>query len=288
MFTTADPMPLLQQMLPSAALGAAVAAALLFVLYWWKSASRCAGAIAIGAGYVAGHALAAGWSPFPPRHATHWLFWFAVIGVIAAAADTLVRPKGTVRLVTWAIICTIACRLILQPKFSYAWSAAEGWLRVYAIALGIVILTFCLELVERGPFGTATLFSVATVLCGGACVALILSGSLLLGQLASILSAIAAACFLLIIAARARLHWSGAAAPLSLVCAGLWLSGFFYAELPAASVLFLALAPAAALLPVGKESHSQSRVLAYRIAFVAVPVAIAVMLALHTSPPIDY
>jgi hypothetical protein len=282
-------MQLLKQMLPFAALAAAVAAALLFVFAcWWKSASRCAGAIVIGAGYIAGHGVAAGWPPFPPRQATHWLFWFAAIGVIAAAADALVRPKRAVRLVTWAIICTIACRLILQPKYSYAWSAAEGWLWVFAIALGVVVLTCCLDLVERRPFGTATLFSVTTVLCGGACVALLLSGSLLLGQLACILSAIPGTCFLLIIALTAPFCPSDAAAPLSLVCAGLWLSGFFYAELPATSALLLGLAPAMALLPVPKESHSQRRVLAYRTAFVAVPVAIAVVLALHASPPLDY
>jgi hypothetical protein len=282
-------MQLLKQMLPSAVLAAAVVAAFLFVFArWWKSAGRCAGAIAIGAGYVAGHVLAAGWSPFPPRTATQWLFWFAVIGVIAAAADALVRPKRTVRLVIWAIICTIACRLILQPKFSYAWGAAEGWLWVFVIALGVVVLACCLDLVERRPFGTATLFSVTTVLCGSTCIALMLSGSLLLGQLACILTAIAAVCFLLIIAVPAPFHPSGAAAPLSLLCAGLWLSGFFYAELPAASALLLALTPVMVLLPVGKKSHSQSRALAYRLAFVAVPVAIAVVLALHASPPLDY
>jgi len=282
-------MQLLKQMVPSAALAAAVAAVLLFVFaHWWKSASRCAGAIAIGAGYVAGHVLAAGWSPFPPRHATHWLFWFAIIGVIAAAADALVRQKGTVRFAAWVIICTIACRLILQPKFSYGWSAAEGWLWVFAIAIVIVVLTFCLDLVERRPSGAMTLFSVTTVLCGGACVALIFSGSLLLGQLAGILSAMAATCFFLIIAVRTPFHPSGAAGPLSLVCAGLWVSGFFFAELPGASALLLALAPAAASLPIGKKSHSQSRALAYRTALVGVPVAIAVVLALHASPPLDY
>ena len=281
-------MQLLNLMVPSAAVAAAVAALLLFVFArWWKGASRCAGAIAISAGYLAGHVLAAGWSPFPPRHATHWLFWFAIIGVVSAVADALVRPKGAIRLLTWAIICTVACRLILQPKFSYGWSAVEGWLRVFAIALGVVVLTCCLDLVERRPSGTATLFSVATVLCGGTCVALILSGSLLLGQLACNLSAIAAACFLLIIA-MAPFQPSGAAAPLSLVCAGLWLSGFFYAELPSASAMLLALAPAVALLPSGTGDHFPSRVVAYRIAFVAIAVAIAVMLALHTSPPIDY
>jgi hypothetical protein len=282
-------MQLLKQMVPSAALAAAVAAVLLFVLArWWKNANRCAGAVAIGAGYVAGHVLAAGWSPFPPRQATHWLFWFAVIGVIAAVADAVLRPNGTVRFVAWAFICTIACRFILRPKFSYGWSAAEGWLRVFAIALGVVILTCCLDFVERRPFGTVTLFSVTIVVCGGACVALILSGSLLLGQLACILSAIAATCFLLIITVKAPFPPSGAAAPFSLLCAGLWLSGFFYAELPAASALLLALAPAMALLPMGIATHSQSRVLAYRIAFVVVPVAIAVVLALHASPPLDY
>jgi hypothetical protein len=281
-------MQLLKQMLPSAALAAAVAAALLFVLArWWKSASRCAGAIAIGAGYIAGHVLAAGWAPFSPRSATHWLFWFAVIGVIAAAADALVRPKGTVRLVTWAIVSTIAFRLILQPKFNYAWSAAEGWLWVFTIALGVVGLTCTFNLIERRPFGRATLFSVTTVLCAGTCIALMLSGSLLLGQLACVLTAIAAICFLLIIAVTTPFHPGGAAAPLSLVCASLWLSGSFYAELPAASALLLALAPVGVLLPLGRENPPW-RILACRIAVVAVPVAIAIALAFQASPPLDY
>ena len=282
-------MQLLKQMLPSAGLGAAVAAALLFIFArWWKDAGGCAGAIAVGTGYVAGHLLAAGWSPFPPRHATQWLFWLAVIGMITAVADALVRPKGMTRLIIWTMICTIACRLILQPKFSYAWSAAEGWLRVVAIAFGVVVLSACLDLLEHRPFGTATLFSVTTVLCAGVCLALILSGSLLLGQLACILTAIASAGFLLIIAVRVHFHPTGAAAPFSLVCAGLLLSGFFYAELPRASALLLALAPAIAFLPVGKKTQSQARVLIYRLAFVALPVAIAVVLALHASAPLDY
>jgi len=280
-------MQLLKQMLPSAALAAAVAAALFFVVARrWRRASRCAGAIAIGAGYIAGHVLVAGCAPFPPRSATHWLFWFAVIGVIGAAADALVRPNGRIRLVTWAIICTTACRLILQPKFSYAWNAAEGWLWVFAIALGVVDLTCCLDLIERRPFGPATLFSVATVLCAGTCLALILSGSLLLGQLACVLIAIAVTCFLLI-TVTGPFHPGGAAVPLSLVCAGLLLSGFFYAELPAASALLFALAPAGALLPLGKES-SPWRTLALRTASVGVPVAIAVALAFQASPPLAY
>jgi hypothetical protein len=282
-------MQLLRQMLPSAGSGAAVAGALLFVLARrWKNGMRCTGAIAIGAGYLAGQVLAAGWSPFPPRRATDWLFWFPVVGVIAAAADALIRPKRTVRLVAWGIICTIACRLILQPKFNYAWSATEGWLRVFAIAVGLVVLTCCFDLVERRPLGSATLFSITTVLGGGGCIALILSGSLLLGQLACILMTIAATCFLFSIAIPAPFLPGGAAAPLSLVFAGLWLSGFFYAELPAASALLLAFAPALALPGVGRESYARWRILACRIALVAVPIGIAVAVAFRASPPLDY
>src|SRR5438477_8736637 len=111
---------LLKQILPSVALASAVAATPIFTR-WGRKASGCAAAIAIGGGYMAGHVLTAGWSPFPPRSATQWLFWFAVIGTIVATADAFVRPKAIVRLIGWTIVCAIACRLILQPKFGYDW-----------------------------------------------------------------------------------------------------------------------------------------------------------------------
>jgi hypothetical protein len=132
------------------------------------------------------------------------------------------------------------------------------------------------------------LFSVTTVLGVGTCIALLLSGSLLLGQLACILTAIGAACLVLILASPAPFHPRGAAAPFSLICAGLWLSGFFYAELPPASAILLAIAPALALLPGGGKSHSRWLGLACRTGFVAVPVAIGVVLAFRASPALDY
>src|SRR5438552_16463917 len=108
---------LLKQILPSVGLAAAVAVTLTFSFArWWRKASDCAAAIAIGGGYMAGHVLTAGWSPLPPRSAIHWLFWFAVIGTIVAIADAFVRPKATGRVIGWTIVCAIACRLILQSK----------------------------------------------------------------------------------------------------------------------------------------------------------------------------
>src|SRR5438270_13317996 len=111
---------LIKLILPSVALSAALSVTLTFIFArWWRKASDYAAAIAIGGGYMAGHVLTAGWSPLPPRSATHWLFWFVLIVTIVATADAFVRPRATVRLIGWTIVCAIACRLILQPNFSY-------------------------------------------------------------------------------------------------------------------------------------------------------------------------
>src|SRR5438067_1014412 len=282
------PLQLLKQILPSAALAAAVAATLIFIFArWWRKASDCAAAIAIGGGYMAGHVLTAGWSPLP-RSATHWLFWFAVIGTIVATANAFVRPRAAVRVIAWTIVCAIACRLILQPKFSYDWRWAEGWVRVIAITLGIVLLTWCLEVVHRGPFGRSLMFSIMTIVCAGTAISLMLSGSLLLGQLACVISAILMVLFLAELAFPALFACGVEAIPLSLLCSGLWLSGHFYAELPIVSALLFALAPAVALFAPVRENSSQWRALAYRTALATAPVIVAVAIAFHSSPPLDY
>jgi len=280
---------LLKQILPSVPLAVAVAATLLsIVARWGRKASGCAAAIAIGGGYMAGHVLTAGWSPLPPRSAIHWLFWFAVIGTIVATADAFVRPKATVRVIGWTIVCAIACRLILQPKFSYNWWWAEGWVRVIAITLGIVLLTWSLEVVDRRPFGRSSMFSIMIIVCAGTAISLMLAGSLLLGQLACVLSAILMVLFLAELAFPALSARGVAAIPLSLLCSGLWLSGHFYAELPTVSALLLALAPAVALFAPVRVNSSQWRALAYRTALATAPVIVAVTIALHSSPPLDY
>src|SRR6266487_3479561 len=170
---------LLKQILPSVPLAVAVAATLLsIVARWGRKASGCAAAIAVGGGYIAGHVLTAGWSPLPPRSVRHWLFWFAVIGTTLATANAFVRPRATVRVIAWTIVCAIASRLILQPKFSYDWRWAEGWVRVIAITLGIVLLTWSLEIVDRGPFGRSSMFSIMTIVCAGTAISLMLAGKI--------------------------------------------------------------------------------------------------------------
>ena len=75
--------------------------------------------------------------------------------------------------------------------------------------------------------------------------------------------------------------------------AGLWVNGYFYAELPALSALLFALALVLpALLPAMTAALGNSRIVAkpflLRAAVVGVPVAIAVFIALRASPSLDY
>jgi len=115
-----------------------------------------------------------------------------------------------------------------------------------------------------------------------------LAGSLLLGQLACVISAILIVLFLAEMAFPPLFAYGVEAIPLSLLCSGLWLSGHFYAELPTVSALLLALAPAVALFAPVRENGSQWRALAYRTALATAPVIVAVAIAFHSSPPLDY
>jgi len=205
-----------------------------------------------------------------------------------ATANAFVRSRATVRVIAWTVVCAIACRLILQPKFSYDWRWAEGWVRVIAVTLGIVLLTWSLEVVDRGPFGRSSMFSIMTIVCAGTAISLMLSGSVLLGRLPCVISAILMVLFLAEMAFPALFACGVEAIPLSLLCSGLWLSGHFYAELPTASALLLALAPAVALFAPVKENSSQWRALAYRTALATAPVIVAVAIAFHLSSPLDY
>src|SRR5438445_318567 len=178
-----------------------------------------------------------------------------------------------------ALAAVVAATLI--SIFARWWRRANGC--AAAIAIGIVLLTWCLEVVERRPFGRSSMFSIMIIVCAGTAISLMLAGSLLLGQLACVLSAILMVLFLAELAFPAPSARAVEAIPLSLLCSGLCLSGHFYAELPTVSALLLALAPAVALFAPVRENGSQWRALAYRTALATAPVIVAVAITFHSS-----
>jgi hypothetical protein len=111
-----------------------------------------------------------------------------------------------------------------------------------------------------------------------------LSGSLLLGQFAGLLGASIFGWLILLL--RNRGSDESIVLPFSLLEGALLVSGYFFASLPALSALFLALAPAPALLPV--RSPNSLLTGGIRAGFFVLCVAAAIALAYFSSPPLDY
>jgi hypothetical protein len=71
----------------------------------------------------------------------------------------------------------------------------------------------------------------------------------------------------------------------SLLLGALLVSGYFFAELPAASAVLLAFAPVLALIPIRTPALPAFGV---RATLVSVPILVALVLAFRSSPPLSY
>jgi hypothetical protein len=275
---------LLRQLLPGILVALLVSGVVTIVGRLWK-ANNWADAIAIGIGYVAGHAVTAGWPAFPPIEAAHWLPYFAIAVTALAVFDTLLRPPGSIRAVVWFLCSAGILLLLLHSKFQYGWSLFAGVLWIAVLATALLLLTSFLDRTAQRDVSISLPLTLAIV-AGGTGLALMLSGSMLLGQLAFVLTgafgAIVIVGMLLPNAITGR-----AIAPVSatLLCV-LWLSGYFFSELPPVSGLLLLFSPIPALMLVlVDESGNPRRGLLLRAILVAVPVVLAVFLAFAGSPP---
>lgn len=278
---------LLKQILPAVVLALLVAAAVSGLgLFLRKGYLRQAStSLALALGYFSGHFLITGWVRFPPADTTNWLPYFALAAVgFGALHSFFLKPSTVVRTLLLTFFCGAALRLLLGPKFRYEWSLSEGWMWVAFFAFAIVCLTLVFDaLGRRSPTGIELLL-VLLIVGAGTFGALMLSGSMLLAQFAAVL---AAAAFGALVFTPGRLALVGdIALPFSLLLSTLLLSGYFFAELPTASAVLLAIAPALALLPIAMPARLRTSVV--RVALLSLSVAAAVFLAFRSSPPFDY
>ena len=279
---------LLEQILPSAIVAMMVAAGVCgFALYWGKEASaRSALApLALGLAYLSGHLVITGWVTFPPADTTNWLPYFALAAAVLGSSCSLVTTKTWVRLLIFVLVSGGALRLLLKPKFQYGWSLGEGWLWVACLVCVFASLAVILDALGRRRTATATEMPAFLLFtCAGTFGALMLSGSVLLGQFAAVLGA--AVFGSLVFTLRKVALGRGIVPVFSLLLGALLVSGYFFADLPLASAVLLALAPAAALIPIDMPG----KLLAFgiRSALVSVPILVALVLAFRSSPPLSY
>jgi len=277
---------LLKQILPAAIAAMMVAAGLCgAALFWGKDRTRGAlGPLAIGLAYLSGHFVITGWVTFPPADTTNWLPYFAVTGAVMGAACFLVATNAWTRVLIFTLVSLGALRLLLKPKFQYGWSLGEGWLWVGCLVCAFVLLAVILDALGRHAVTATEMPAFWLITCVGTFGALMLSGSMLLGQFAAVL---AAAVFgSLVFTVRKAALGRGIVPVFSLLLGTLLVSGYFFAELPLPSAVLLAFAPGLALLPIG----TPNKLLAFgiRSTLVSLPILAAIVLAFRSSPPLSY
>lgn len=275
---------LLQQFAPGVMLGGLVTFSVAMISRWVRVnwGKQLAFAVAIGGGNAAGHAKSVGWPSLPPGDATHWLLFSALAAIVLGFCYGVGWIARSARVTSFLVLIVGTLLLVLTPKFKYGWTAGQGALWVAALTLAASVMGWAVEAAVRNRSNRFTLLWLL-VIGGGTSVALAISGSVLLGQLAAVL---AAAVFGLIVASVAGAITERAIVPgIAVVFSGLIACGYFYAELPWSSALLLVTAPVLSLFVRG-EATTRREIL--RAVIVAVPVGAAIALAFRASPPVDY
>ena len=276
---------LLKQILPAAIISMMVAAGVSgFAFFRGTERMRIAlDPLAVGVAYFVGHLFVTGWVAFPPADTTNWLPGFALLTALLSAFCGVVTRKAWVRVLILSLVSAGALRLLLKPKFEYGWSLTEGYVWVALLAAAMVLVTIILDALVQRPAMAVEMPALLLIICAGTFGALVLSGSMLLGQFTVVLGA--AILGTLVFSAR-KLNVSRGIVPVfSLLLVALLLSGYFFAELPATSAALIALAPVLALIPIRRLALPAFPV---RAALVSVPILVALVLAFRSSPPLSY
>ena len=242
-------------------------------------------AAALGIGYIVGYLGLEGLPAFPPKLGTHWLFYLAILGLIVARF----WHRAVWGPIAQIAISIIIPRLLLTSTFKHTWGPIEGI--IWWVCLAIVIFIIW-HLVEQSfsalPAGASSPF-VYFGLSGGTALILALSGSLRLAQHCGILVVLFAASWILTLGLqrdRKRFVFPrGASSVVTLLLIGIWMNGYFFAEVPAMSAILLGISPL--LAQVGRTKAVQGlggwRSTLAQIVAVALPVVIAVCIAVIRS-----
>ncbi len=224
--------------------------ALLAGVLWWLSGriaplSRYRGLLsplAVGGGYLLTHILISGLPPFPPSDATHWLFYFAIMGIVLG---WLAEVPADYRWLWGAIVLLMLGGLMvlcLKPLMqSGYWTPVSG-------ARIIVLLTLAtwLMMVLVAPNGSMERGAALPFLLGalgGLSAGLIFyNKSASLGQLAGSLGAVVGVGMLVGWLMRDFQMGRGAVSGALMLFAMLWAMAYGYAELPAKYLALLYLA----------------------------------------------
>jgi hypothetical protein len=284
-----------QLILFTALLPALISGGVLFVSWrgWRRNAPTIdgtwGGPIAIGLGYVLCHAGTIGFPPFPAVEATQWLIYIAFVAIGLGLLESRLGERASVRWGIRLLISAVIPFLLLQAVFKYRWGIVEGILGSVGLSAAILAFWTQLDALAERQIGGFPLLVLLSLTAGGS-VVLVLSGSALLGQLSGgLASTLGAGLIMAWWQPKLTLTRGAITVSAALLC-GLWLNGYFYAEVPPESALLLYIAPSVAWIrwfgPVQRLGRWGPPIVS--VAAVLVLVGLAVGFALRASPPLDY
>jgi hypothetical protein len=233
-------------------------------------------ALALAVAELAGWWVLEGRPHLPPVEAMDWLVPVAFGAAVLAAVAHVV--PGWERFVLVGGVCALVwSRIVIFPMPGYTLDGSVFWLVLLGLCTSGVWMALASTAHCTSPAHARVTVAISAgglvLSIAGAGVALMLSGSLRLGQVAMVSAAVAASAAL-----SGPMLWPGTAllVPTALLVASL-ISGCFYADLPVASAVFLGAAPATVRVSRGL----------WRVVLVLGLVALGVLLAWQHSPPFE-
>lgn len=267
---------------------------------------RCGASVALGLGYVLGHATVREWfsgtrtrdawdalrlwtsegGAFPlfPGDAFDWLPWLAAAAGFVGALDVR-RPAPSWAL--WenrAILTALTLWLTLGPLFGGTWEPGQGARWLCLIGAGSLAFWAFLEVrAEQMRDAMAPVLLASSIALA---VVLGLSGSAIFAFLGGVLSAAIAGVWVASWRGLGINLARGVIPPFVVVHVGLIVSGLFYADVPRVSALALSVAPVATSIDrIGRFSRLRGwRLAVLRAAALLLPLMVAIGLATLYGP----
>jgi hypothetical protein len=261
-------------------LAAALAAGAIFLAGRWLPPLR-GGAVAVGLGYAAGHAVLLGWPAFPPPEKSDWVPWIglgiAACGLVEPWIGSAARRSWLPRLAAPAIV----------PWLLLRGAGDWGVPAVGCFSIALVAHAASVEALGARRKG-ASLPLALWVGAAGASGVLLLSGSLKLAELAGLVAACAAAPLVLGWCRVLHPLAGGAPAAVATLIAAIVATGWIY-DVPLVAGALAVAAPSAAWLgeaPAIRRLSPRKSALA-RLAITLLCALAAVAVAWQASPPYE-
>lgn len=249
-------------------------------------------AIALVSGYLIGYIGIENKLTIIPKESIHWFFYLTLFALMSS---TYWDTPGFGSITSQVFYSILIPRILLAPLFTYSWGIFQGIIWWICLSLGIFVFW---HIVKQSFTAIESDTSIPFVYFGisvGTAIILALSGSLRLAQHAGILSALFGAIWICTIILKNTLKTDNEQnyliLPLSItpfvifMMSGIWMNGYFFAEVPWICIILLAVSP---LLAQVRNIHaiqrlSENKSLYIQIGLIAFCVCIALIFALLNS-----